>query len=129
MTARRADDPVWQEKNHARAENWRDGEAVCPNEGDDFLCAWHEDIGAFVPEASCPKHDPDPQPKSWKQALAAVPEPDFGTPIKPASRFNENGACTYCGHTRDQHGERKCGLLLAPRTAIFCGCPYNKETP
>lgn len=31
----------------------------CPNELDDVLCVWDDEVGAFIPEAGCPKHDPD----------------------------------------------------------------------
>lgn len=56
MSADRRNDALWTEHQQEQAaEFW--SRPVCPNEDDDFLCVWHDDIGAFVPEAGCPVHD------------------------------------------------------------------------
>lgn len=42
----------------------------------------------------------------------------------PTSRWDETGCCTHCGHTKDEHGEKKCGLNLI--AGIFCRCPIGR---
>jgi len=55
---------------------------------------------------------------------AGYPGGDVGLP--PVSRWNEDGTCTYCGHTREEHGRDNCGAWRV--ASIFCRCPFGKGT-
>lgn len=107
MTAR-AEDPLWADEQHDRAESWASvpaevnespaqlcrcgharrghhplcnghvgkfwcqckgfvalvAEPECPNELDPVLCVWDDEVGAFIPEAGCPVHDPNEGPST-----------------------------------------------------------------
>lgn len=61
--------------------------------------------------------------------------PGSPAPAKP-SNWNDDGTCKYCGHDRAIHRNdddgrptrRKCMNPPPPKSAIFCGCPYRKDT-